>query len=361
MSQNSEKSGRHSFATCNHVFSHAAGRRGNRRPLCQGIKKGIERDDMAGRLVISLDFELLWGVRDHADRQSYGPNVLGARQAIPRILDMFAKSGVRATWATVGFLFCESKDELLASLPDLRPRFRDQRLSNYSYLDEVGEDERRDPYYFAASLIDRIRQTPGQEIGTHTLSHFYCLEEGQTAEAFRADLGAAIGIGQRRGVTFKSIVFPRNQFSDESLVICRELGITHFRGNADGWAYRALKNDAQTKPRRAVRLIDAYTGVLGSQAFTARQVGGLVDVPASRFLRPCAGKLGLLHPLHLATIKRGMTAAAKDGKDYHLWWHPHNFGREIEANLRGLGEILAQFRDLRDRFGMASCAMEDFR
>jgi peptidoglycan/xylan/chitin deacetylase (PgdA/CDA1 family) len=315
---------------------------------------------MASSLVISLDFELLWGVRDHSDRQSYGANVLGAREAIPRMLEIFEKNGVRATWATVGFLFCETKEELIASLPELRPAYRDQRLSNYTYLDEVGEDERRDPYYFGASLVSRIRQTPGQEIGTHTLSHFYCLEDGQADDAFRADLSAAIKIAQRHRITLKSIVFPRNQFSDASLSICREQGLTHFRGNPDGWAYRAVRTDEQTKPRRALRLLDAYTGLLGAQGFTARNVAGLIDVPASRFLRPCAGKLAPLHPLHLATIKRGMATAAKEGKGYHLWWHPHNFGKEMEANLRGLGAIIKHFRELRDRFGMVSSAMEDF-
>lgn len=71
--------------------------------------------------MISLDFELLWGVRDHADRDSYGRNVLGAREAIPRILEMFEKHGISATWATVGFLFCESRDELMEILPPPRP------------------------------------------------------------------------------------------------------------------------------------------------------------------------------------------------------------------------------------------------
>lgn len=90
---------------------------------------------MSGAFVISLDFELLWGVRDHADRQSYGQSVLGGRQAIPRMLELFAKNGIRATWATVGFAFCETRDELMASLPhaELRPRYLNQSLSNYTY------------------------------------------------------------------------------------------------------------------------------------------------------------------------------------------------------------------------------------
>jgi hypothetical protein len=117
---------------------------------------------MNGQFVISLDFELLWGVRDHADRDSYGKNVLGARDAVPKMLELFAENGIRATWATVGFLFCESKEELLASLPCEQPNYSNPRLSNFSYIDEVGRDERSDPYYFAPSLISAIHQTPGQ-------------------------------------------------------------------------------------------------------------------------------------------------------------------------------------------------------
>jgi len=245
---------------------------------------------MSGQFVISLDFELLWGVRDHSDKQAYGQNVLGARDAVPRMLELFAARDIRTTWATVGFLFCETKEELMAALPSERPAYTNPRLSNYSYLDEVGQDERSDPYYFAASLVDAICKAPGQELGTHTMSHYYCLEDGQTLAAFEADLAAAKALADLRGVSLKSIVFPRNQFSPAHLEICARQGITHYRGNPDGWAYRAAKGSDQTPARRALRLIDAYSGVLGSQTFVPGH-DGLVDVPASRFLRPCTGKL----------------------------------------------------------------------
>lgn len=158
---------------------------------------------MSGQFVISLDFELLWGVRDHSDKQAYGQNVLGARDAVPRMLELFAARGIRATWATVGFLFCETKDELMAALPVERPAYMNPRLSNYIYLDEVGKDEQSDPYYFAASLVDAICKTPGQELGTHTMSHYYCLEDGQTLAAFEADLAAAKALADLRGVSLK--------------------------------------------------------------------------------------------------------------------------------------------------------------
>lgn len=314
---------------------------------------------MSGQFVISLDFELLWGVRDHSDKQAYGQNVLGARDAVPRMLELFAARGIRATWATVGFLFCETKDDLMAALPVERPAYTNPRLSNYTYLDEVGKDERSDPYYFAASLVDAICKTPGQELGTHTMSHYYCLEDGQTLTAFEADLAAAKALADLRGVSLKSIVFPRNQFTAAHLEVCARQGITHYRGNPDGWAYRAAKGSEQTPAKRALRLIDAYSGVLGAQTFVPER-NGLVDVPASRFLRPCAGKLAAFHPLHLSAIKRGMREAAKAGRGYHLWWHPHNFGRNLDANMDGLRLIIDHFAVLRDRHGMTSVAMGDF-
>jgi len=311
------------------------------------------------RFVISLDFELLWGVRDHADRASYGKKVLAARDAVPKMLQLFAKNEISATWATVGFLFCETKAELLASLPIELPTYSNPRLSNFSYLDEVGNDGRSDPYYFAPSLISAIHQTLGQEIGTHTLSHFYCMEDGQTLSAFEADIVAAKKLADACGIVLRSIVFPRNQFAAEHLAVCAKHDITHYRGNPSPWAYRAAKGTEQTSMRRALRLLDAYSGALGSQAFETA-TGQPTDVPASRFLRPCAGRLAAFHPLHIATIKRGMTAAARDGKGYHLWWHPHNFGQNFEASLDGLCQIIAHFATLRDRFDMKSMAMGEF-
>ena len=164
---------------------------------------------MPGQLIISLDFELLWGVRDHADRASYGGNIIGAREAIPHILELFDSHGISATWATVGFAMCGSLDELMESLPprDLSPSYDDGRLSSYTYLDDVGKDERQDPYYFGASLVERIQQTPRQEIGTHTLSHYYCLEPGQTQIQFEADLVAAIALAKRRKINLKVELF----------------------------------------------------------------------------------------------------------------------------------------------------------
>ena len=99
----------------------------------------------ASNFVISLDFELMWGVRDHKDKSNYGHVLLGAREAVRRMLELFSTYEVRATWATVGFLFCESKAELIDSSPKIHPEYDDRRLSNYDYFDDVGDNEKKDP------------------------------------------------------------------------------------------------------------------------------------------------------------------------------------------------------------------------
>jgi peptidoglycan/xylan/chitin deacetylase (PgdA/CDA1 family) len=253
--------------------------------------------------ILSLDLELLWGVRDHLDRDSYGQNILGARTAIVRMLDMFESHQVSATWATVGFLFCESKDELIQSLPEpeMRPAYANPVLSNYIYLDEIGYDERSDPYYFAPSLIRQIAQTPGQEIGTHTLSHYYCLEDGQDEAMFEADLLVAVHLAARRGIKLRSIVFPRNQYSERYLDICQRCGIIAYRGNPSGWLYRPSRETDQTLVRRAARLADAHSGLLGLNTYLPQETQ-FRNVPASHFLRPCSGLLAPFHPTHVRVV-----------------------------------------------------------
>jgi peptidoglycan/xylan/chitin deacetylase (PgdA/CDA1 family) len=316
---------------------------------------------MTPAFVISLDFELMWGVRDHLTKDQYGANVLGVRKAIPRLLSEFERHDVRATWATVGFLFCESKDEIIAHMPKPLPSYRRGHLSNYSYFDEVGSDERADPFYFGLSLLRQVQSCPGQEIGTHTFSHFYCLEDGVTDEDFEADLRSAKAVASRRGIELRSIVFPRNQYDEQKLRICARSGLAVYRGNESGWLYRPSAGEHQTLLRRGSRLADAYINLSGhnnSRAMSA--ANGMCNVPSSRFLRPFARRLRRLDRMRLARITRAMDTAGRSGSTFHLWWHPHNFGANLEENMHFLGLILDHFNVLKGKYGMQSLAMGDF-
>lgn len=315
--------------------------------------------DSVGKFVISLDFELHWGIRDKQRLADCEDRLLGARAAIPRLLELFARHRIAATWATVGFLFFDDKEELLTCLPEERPRYANPALSPYADLDEIGPNEASAPCHFGLSLIRSIAETPRQEMASHTFSHYYCLEGGQTPSAFSADLTAARHAAERLGMTMKSLVFPRNQANADYLSICREQGFEVVRGNPDSWLYAAADQDGETSIRRLGRLADSYLPMTHLRTERKAPIEGLADVPATMFLRPLMPPLAAFEPLRLFRLKRMMTAAARSGSIFHLWWHPHNFGRDTEANLHFLGHLLDHYQGLRDTFGMRSETMAE--
>jgi hypothetical protein len=313
-----------------------------------------------GKFVISLDFELMWGVRDKKDKTNYGEHIKGVHNVIPRLLVIFNKYKIKATFSTVGLLFFESKKELLSNLPDLKPQYNDPNLSPYNgYFDILENDYKMDIYHFAPNLIKEIQKYPEQEIGTHTFSHYYCLEPGQTIDTFKADIETAISVARKNNIQLTSLVFPRNQFNDDYLKICLELGIFCYRGNEHSWLYKAKNGNDESAIRRAFRLIDAYINISGHHCYSDDflKIKMPINIPSSRFLRPFSRKLKFLDGFRLQRIKSGMTYAAKNNLTYHLWWHPHNFGLNQDENFWFLEKILTHYQFLNITYNFQSHTM----
>jgi len=315
-----------------------------------------------GALVISLDLELHWGVRDLMTAQGSQQQVfLGARQAIPEILKLFEAFGVSATWAVVGFLFASSKQELQSFSPPVRPEYQDANLSPYREI--IGDSESDDPIHYGPSLIRAIRATPGQEIGTHTFSHYYCLEPGQTHVSFGADLDSAVALARRYGITLRSLVFPRNQFNPEYADVVANCGILCCRGNQAGWMYRAVERRRELKvARRLAALVDTYVNLTGKQNTEWNKLlpqRGVCTVPASHCLRPFSPRRAFLDRLRLRRIVQCMRAAAIKQRVFHLWGHPEDFGLYTEAGIGFLRQVLEVFARCRQQYGMRSLSMAE--
>jgi hypothetical protein len=312
-----------------------------------------------GALVISLDFELHWGVRDKcASDGPYRQNLLGARKAIPQILDLFEEFDVAATWATVGFLFAGSRREREEFSPAVRPQYADARLDPYA--EPTGENEGDDPLHYAQGLIAQIAKRPKQEIATHTFSHYYCQEPGETKEAFAADLTSAMAIARRHGIDIRSIVFPRNQFHHGYEEILKKAGLLAYRGNELHWMYRPRRRSEETLAVRGPRLLDHYLPISGSKVLgwdEVLQPNGLCDVRSSMFLRPYSVERKSFESLRLSRICSGIRAAAERRGIFHLWWHPHNFGAHTRENLDFLRNVLEVFSECRLTHGMKSLSM----
>mgnify|MGYP000099898952 CR=1 FL=1 len=312
----------------------------------------------AGSFVVSLDFELYWGMRDVVSLDDYRAHLEGVHEAVPRMLDLFERYGVHATWATVGLVFAENQDEARAFAPTLRPGYDDPGLSPYGDLDRPGLD-RDAACHFAPRLVRQIVQTPHQELATHTFAHFYCDEPGQDEAQFEADLDAAVSIATARGIELRSLVFPRNQVNRSYLRVLPRKGITAYRGVPPRWALRRGSGRLDVLARRGVRLADNYLRVTGPRTAPAVAEGTPVDLPGTRFLRPLASRLRRLEPAKEARIRGEMHHAAEAGHTYHLWWHPHNFGREPTENLAMLERLLEHARRLKYSHGWQSRTMAE--
>lgn len=313
-----------------------------------------------GGFVISLDFELNWGVHDVFRHGQYNKNLYGVRQALPKILMLFKEYEIHATWATVGLLFAESKAEMAHYLRGIPVKYEQMKYAAHSQLAKVGENEQEDLLHFGKSLIEQIIQTPYQEIGSHTFSHYYCLESGQIESDFESDLQAMAMICEGYIAPMKSIVFPRNQVNDNYFAACQQAGYVCYRGNERHDLYNPKKFTTKNRlSLGAMKWLDSYVNITGNHMVRLEEMteDAFINVRASAFLRPYSSILRAFEHRKIQRIKEGMLAAAKEGAFYHLWWHPHNFGRHIDKNLAMLEELLQYYQELQRDYDFQSYSM----
>lgn len=311
-----------------------------------------------GIFLVSLDFELQWGVRDLLPLSAWQKEkLLAARRTIPLILDLFEEFSIHATWAVVGLLFAHTREEVQQFLPCFRPGYRNRNLDAYG--EALGKDEEEDPYHFAPSLVAEIAKRPAQEIGCHSFSHYYSLEDGQTVHEFAADLSSAVAIMRKSGYIAESYVFPRNQVNEIYLPILERAGVICYRTTEDVPAKRARPFSEQRRwSDRLARILDSYVDIHGNQTSETLSQHP-VALPASRYLRPHRVSLDLLEPLRFSRIANAMEYAATQQKVFHLWWHPEDFALDPDRNLRFLRKVLCEYRSCERRFGMTTMSMRE--
>ncbi len=134
-----------------------------------------------GVFCISIDHELLWGRKD-LDTKPFISLVSKERGIISRILYLFKKYRMPATWAVVGKIF-----------------------------------EKENPLWYGKDTIKEINKVEYQEIASHSYSHeiFTDINEKNAEKEIRKNKA-------------KSFVFPRNKVAH--LQLLKENGFISFRG-----------------------------------------------------------------------------------------------------------------------------------
>jgi len=312
-----------------------------------------------GVFSISLDFELHWGSFDHTPLKKVEDYFFTTKETIPEILNLFKQFNIEATWATVGMLFNKSIEDIKENFPERLPSYKNEKISPYQFIN-LSIETGKDIFYTAQELIELIKNTKGQEIGSHTYSHYYVLEQGQCKEEFEADIIKHKEVASRMGVELKSIVFPRNQINSNYFEICNAHGISITRVNPKKWVWKYRSKGFLKIISEIFRSLDCYLYIFNNNIplSAIEEHEKQIRIPFSRFLRPISGNR-FLDKLRIYRIKNEMTRAAKHKCYYHLWWHPHNFGRTPIKALKELKSILLHYQKLNEKYGMISLNMNN--
>lgn len=283
-------------------------------------------------IVISLDFELRWGVLDHVrdDFSAYRANLEGVPEAVAGMLDLFDERNVRATWAIVGGLACSGWDEWEAR----RPTWPAYERTSLRWRDAFRGQRADERLYFAPDLVDEVRRR-GHELGSHTFTHLYMNEPGVTADDVQRDCDAMNTLfADRWSSAPVSLVFPRNQ--ENHVDVLRSRGIRQWRSNPNSWYWDTTR--PTTKVTRALRIADAFLP-------WPDRGGSVVDAGqrASHFVR--VGLPNRAWSLHVRRIGRDASRLGP-GETLHLWWHPHNLGAAPTRSVARLGELLDRIASL---------------
>ena len=257
----------------------------------------------------------------------------------------------------MGFLFAENYEELSSYFPrQTEPAYENRALNPYDWFEKIGRNEETAPCFYCPSLIRMVAEAPNQEIASHTFSHYYCREAGQTVEQFRADMAAAKKIAADHGYDLTSVILPRNQCEPEYTEVFRDLGFTAYRDEENDWIHEKIR----FRPLlRLLRLADVYLPLTGQGGYVPKKEDGIWNLVGSRMYKPILRPLIFLEGLKLHRIKAQMRHAARHGLTFHLWWHPHNIGVMTDEHLAQLEEIFACYQQLKETWGMESLTMQE--
>jgi hypothetical protein len=298
-----------------------------------------------GIFTLSLDFELIWGTLDKR-----GPN--GFREAceierkyvIDRLLNLFVEFEIPATWCIVGHLMLDRCDkENGAKHRSIVPP-KHSWCEDWFQHDPCG-DEKTYPLFYARSLVEKIRDcSVPQEIGSHSFSHVIFGDSGCSAETARSELVASLEAANRLNVRMESFVFPRNQIGH--LNALREHGFRIYRGREPHWSNHIPVAVLQ----RLARLSAVFLATEPPVVVPEKTPEGLWNVPASMLYFPMHG-IRRMVPLHLRVSRaiKGLDAAARRKRIFHLWFHPTNLAEEMETMFIGLRKIFEYAHSLREQ------------
>ncbi|KPK42873.1 MAG: hypothetical protein AMJ78_00995 [Omnitrophica WOR_2 bacterium SM23_29] len=334
-----------------------------------------------GIFTISIDTELAWGTFDHGGHIKYREAYEKYRFIIARLLELFKGYEISATWAIVGHLFLDSCHKENGRLhPDIvRPKHN--WFPGDWFSCDPGTNLSKDKFWYGSDIVNMIKDAiPQQEIASHSFCHPVFSDKGCSKETAESDIAKCVSLAKEKGIELNSFTFPRN--SPGHLDILSKYGFKIFRGKGDVYE----SNLGPEIIKKTLRLLNDMAAsrppVVMPNIILDK---GLIEIPSSMLFRFAYGASKLIpHGFRFKRAKKGIDAAIKQKKIFHLWFHPTSFAwdsenifREFERilnyasehqgkkelNIFTLREIrrLCQSNVIRDSFNPVSISMHDDR
>lgn len=259
---------------------------------------------------VSLDFELMWGTHDRPYGESFRRLCeVERRVVVDRLLALLTEYRISATWGVVGNLFLRK--------------------------------DREDPLLYGSELIERIRRCPvPQEIGSHTMTHAILGSPDCTVAMAERELGEWVREARANGVDYQTLILPRNCIGH--LDVARRYGFRCYRGKEPVWY--------ESQPR-VVRRLGHLLAILSAHtpaSVMPEENDGMWSIPGSMLYTPAFG-LRRYVPVWMRVLRanRGLDAALRQKRLFHLWFHPTDLTCRTEAMLDGLRKIFERAASLR--------------
>jgi len=291
-----------------------------------------------GVFTISLDFEMIWGTLDLFGPERFRKACETERACvIDRLLKLLVEYELPATWFVVGHLLLARCDQGGGVKHSEIVRPSHSWISEDWFEHDPGGSEEDGSIFLGRSLVDKIRACPvKQEIGCHTFSHVVFGDRGCSRATAVSELEACVGLARDMGIELRSFAFPRNIVGH--LDVLREYGFSCYRGpEPELWIFGHL-------PAVTRRLANLWRVIAASQppvGLPEESVSGLWMIPASMIYFPMHG-LRRYIPVRARTSRaiKGLDAAVRQKRIFHLWLHPTNLAEEMERMFSGLRRIV---------------------
>jgi len=290
-----------------------------------------------GVFTISLDFEMIWGTQDLFGPERFRKACETERTCvIDRLLDLLVEYELSATWFVVGHLMldhCDAGGGL--KHPDIvRPSHAWTKKDWFEH--DPGGCEEDGSVFLGRSLVEKIRAcTVRQEIGCHTFSHVVFGDPGCSRPSAVSELKACARLASDMGIQMVSFAFPRNKVGH--LEVLRDYGFSCYRGpEPEARIFGHFPNVIK-------RFANLWRVLAASQppvSLPEKNESGLWMIPGSMVFFPMHG-LRRYIPVRARTRRaiKGLDAAARQKRIFHLWFHPTNLAEEMERMFAGLRSV----------------------